>query len=630
MSTKSSVFVPLVCGSMAFVVYAFTLCPGVTNRGDTGELIAASHTLGIAHPSGYPLFMVLGRFFELLPLGTLALRYNLLSATFGALTVGVVAATTQRLTANAMAAALAALAFGFSPSFWGQAEFAEVYTLNAFFIALALQAAVAWRQTGDARWLAGGSLAVGLGLSNHMTIALIVPALLVVLVAGGSAGASSAPLIRRLLLAAGFLLCGIAVNAYLPIRASTSPVLDGGYLSGGLGLLGMLVGKHYLNELAQSGGPQLAEGAGLCATLIAMNLHLLLPLALIGIGAMVLRDRPMLLMLLLATSPFPPFFIAYGQPGVQYFLIPTFLITAMLGGVGWDRAIRNVSRVPVKLGVPLAVIVSQLLIALPICDAREDRISARYAEAILRAAEPNATIIINDDIVAFPLYFYRYAAERRSEVKLVFNHEAVVWRQTVRDNWLRGPVYTVFWYDQMGDEFTLSPAGPLMRVVRRDDLPVADRGSFDHLPVQRQAYEEGRLLRLRLSESTLAPRQLATVDMLWGLEGSARTDLEVFIFGKRQGSGEEKTEAETMRVRGRWHRFHEQQPLGYCYRGQGRLGDGEVAHSMILQVAEEALPGRYDLLVALTKMGATEATALRLAKKVSEFTVWSIRGATVF
>jgi hypothetical protein len=85
-----------------------------------------------------------------------------------------------------------------------------------------------------------------------------------------------------------------------------------------------------------------------------------------------------------------------------------------------------------------------------------------------------------------------------------------------------------------------------------------------------------------------------------------------------------------MRIRGRWHWFGERQLPGYCYARGGALGDGSFAHSMVLQVAEEALPGRYDLLVALTGSGVTEESALRVAKKVGEFTVWSIRGLTVF
>ncbi|HMB21839.1 MAG TPA: DUF2723 domain-containing protein, partial [Anaerolineales bacterium] len=65
-------------------VYSLTLAPGLTwaNFGsDGGDLIAAAATGGVAHPSGYPLYLLLARLFQVIPIGTLAFRTNLLSAT---------------------------------------------------------------------------------------------------------------------------------------------------------------------------------------------------------------------------------------------------------------------------------------------------------------------------------------------------------------------------------------------------------------------------------------------------------------------------------------------------------------------------------------------------------------------
>ena len=51
-----------------FLVYVATLMPTVVDQ-DSGELVAASHVLGIPHPTGYPLWALLGRAFDLLPVG---------------------------------------------------------------------------------------------------------------------------------------------------------------------------------------------------------------------------------------------------------------------------------------------------------------------------------------------------------------------------------------------------------------------------------------------------------------------------------------------------------------------------------------------------------------------------------
>src|SRR5512135_2533179 len=74
----------------ALWAYVLTLSPTVAwvNLGeDSGDLLAASATLGIPHPTGYPLFVLLGRVATFLPLGSLAFRINLVAALAGAASV---------------------------------------------------------------------------------------------------------------------------------------------------------------------------------------------------------------------------------------------------------------------------------------------------------------------------------------------------------------------------------------------------------------------------------------------------------------------------------------------------------------------------------------------------------------
>src|SRR5687768_18416903 len=75
------------------LMYGSSASPTVTYGGDCGELIAASYRLGIAHPTGYPLYCLVGRLFaSLLPLGEVAARYNVLSALLASAAAAVVAA----------------------------------------------------------------------------------------------------------------------------------------------------------------------------------------------------------------------------------------------------------------------------------------------------------------------------------------------------------------------------------------------------------------------------------------------------------------------------------------------------------------------------------------------------------
>ena len=79
----------ILTGFIAFVFYLLTIAPSVIQI-DTGELAAVQCTLGIAHPTGYPLFTILGYFFSLIPLPvTKIFQMNLLAALYCSAAVSV-------------------------------------------------------------------------------------------------------------------------------------------------------------------------------------------------------------------------------------------------------------------------------------------------------------------------------------------------------------------------------------------------------------------------------------------------------------------------------------------------------------------------------------------------------------
>ena len=123
--------------ALPLLVYLLTLSPYV-GRADTFEFQVTALRLGIAHPTGYPLYVLLGKLFTLLPFGTLAWKVNLTAAVCAAGAVGLVYLLIHRLTQRPTIAVLAALALAWSSSVWSQAIIAEVYALNLLFVAGAL------------------------------------------------------------------------------------------------------------------------------------------------------------------------------------------------------------------------------------------------------------------------------------------------------------------------------------------------------------------------------------------------------------------------------------------------------------------------------------------------------------
>jgi len=209
-----------VTGLLAFAVYLRTLAPTVMWY-DMGELTTASYVLGIAHNTGYPLYLLLGKLFTFLPFGDVAYRVNLMSAVFAALTVSLVFVIIHDLTKSILAALFGSLTLAFSSTLWSTATWAESYSLNAFFTAAITLLLLRWRASGRPRVLYLASLLFGLSLGNHRLILLLVPGILLFLWVGRH-GLSTG----RCLRCGGLLLLGLSVYVYLPLRGSQEPSLN--------------------------------------------------------------------------------------------------------------------------------------------------------------------------------------------------------------------------------------------------------------------------------------------------------------------------------------------------------------------------------------------------------------------
>ena len=105
---------------VAEIVYVRTLLPGVS-FGDWAESELLLSRLGILHPTGYPLYSLLGKAFSLIPIESVAFRANLLSATAAAAAVGIAVLIAVRLGVRPVIAGGAALGLAFTGTLWQEA-----------------------------------------------------------------------------------------------------------------------------------------------------------------------------------------------------------------------------------------------------------------------------------------------------------------------------------------------------------------------------------------------------------------------------------------------------------------------------------------------------------------------------
>lgn len=207
-----------------FVVYCATLARGMTYW-DAGEFLAAIHSLGIPHPPGTPLYILLARVWSMLasPVVSFTIAVNAFSALCTALALGIVANIFWRATDDAVAAFAAALTAGLMSTLWLNATETEVYAcslLGAFVIFWCARQYVVTRKSG---WLLLTAYTAGLAWSLHLTALLVIPTALYLI-----ASAPHRPTVRQLFACGLLLLLGGSVVLFMLVRAQHDPAINQG------------------------------------------------------------------------------------------------------------------------------------------------------------------------------------------------------------------------------------------------------------------------------------------------------------------------------------------------------------------------------------------------------------------
>ena len=236
---RPSYLAAAIATALVFLLYLLTLAPS-TAMWDTSEYIAAAYTLGLPHPPGNPLFVLLGRVFAVIPVfgPSVAFRVNVLAALTSAISAGMWFLITERVLVSwfpekwqrIVGASLATLIGATAFTVWNQSVVNEkVYTISLLGIAVCSWLMIRWSDDPDGpvadRILVLVAYILGLGYANHMGGMLAAPA------------AALAVLVRRprtllrwklLLACIAALLFGITPFATQPIRAAHHPALNEG------------------------------------------------------------------------------------------------------------------------------------------------------------------------------------------------------------------------------------------------------------------------------------------------------------------------------------------------------------------------------------------------------------------
>ena len=501
--------------TLSALVYALTMCPSVYVEG-SGELIGAVSMLGTPHPTGYPLFCLLGRVIvAVLPLGNPALEVNIASALTCAGAAAALSAFLNYRGLHPWTAVGAALVFAFSSTFWSQAVIAEVYGLSMLAAVVVL---AAWARAFDRpqeRRLVLAAFATGLAATTHLSQFLLLPGIgllglyrwrTAALERAARDAAAIAPAALRDVRKTGVrmvvaAIAGYSLILYLPLRSGRGSGFHWNPVDTPAALWDHVTAVLYrssfygmpwegaLINATRFGHQMTAEFPALCWAPLAW-----------GVWVALSRDRAVAWMTAGAA-------VANVLAALNYHRDPNgldvFFLLAILGAViflayGLDDLARRLGRALHGRRQATAGFVAALVVLAVLggnhrqADRSGNRVAERYGRDILQSLPPSALLLTEGDDASFILdYLHRVESvradvtlynknglgmadgsrapsmgDRRARARMLRHAE----REMVRNSMAAGrPVFSVFARALAAAEFEFVPYGLVYQVVGGGD-----------------------------------------------------------------------------------------------------------------------------------------------------------------
>lgn len=512
------------------LLYSVTAAPSIVALfDDTLEFQLVLPTFGIAHPTGYPLYTLLGGLWvHLVPMGNWAWRTNLLSALFAAATVAALFVCARRITATApdgrqdnWAGLAAVLAFGLGPVWWEQATVAEVYALHNLFViailALALQPLPADRKALERRVALLAAL-IGFGLAHHRTVVFVLPGLLVYFL-WTRPEALRPQRIWLIWLAA--LSAPLLLYLYIPLRAAQGVSdLNGSYVNTWAGFWDHVLARRYASFFEMNELSRVYDASGWFMLWVRQTGWLGVLLSLLGLFTLRNpKQRPAWALILSALAVNLLFALNYRVGDPEVFWLPVFLCAALFagGGLAWMRR---------SLPTPWSAWIAPIVIVLltvgfgrgAAVNRAHDWAAHDYAVDMAKVAFPPGSRVIGLEGEMTALRYMQEAEGLgRAATPIVANPPAARRAALEREMANGAPVYLTRELEGVAEQYSFTGEGPLVRVWPRGEVEEYSPSTpislllldgalqIEGYDFQRLEWAGGPMLRVTLYWRPLAP-----------------------------------------------------------------------------------------------------------------------------
>jgi len=460
--TLAKKYYHVITAFFVFIIYILTLAPSVVQI-DSGELATVQATLGIAHPTGYPLFTVLGYLFSLIPLPfTKIFQLNILAAIYCSAAIGVFTYTIKYCLDNLtsfktkssvqkesskkdkkkgkyqieksdkrdelseniklITAVFGGLILAFSGTFWFQSTSVEVYSLHLLLINLIilflLKAYVnSFENDKLTHWLLFAFF-LALGFTNHLTTLMILPGTAYLYFSRYKFNSASFKKLALMILLFAAVLA--AVYSYLPLRASQNPILNWGNPVDWEKILRHVSGKQYqvwLFSSFDSAGKQFSH----FWSILPFEFYLGLLLVVVGLFVSIFKSRKLAWFILITFVFTVLYSINYDIHDIDSYFLLAFIMLSFFAAFGALKILEMKS-----LKQDLAIIILAVVIAVQLyfnfIKVNQSGVYTfeNYTKSVLNTVPKNSIIFSYQwDYFISASYYYQFVEDYRRDVTVI-------------------------------------------------------------------------------------------------------------------------------------------------------------------------------------------------------------------
>ncbi len=444
-----------ITAAFVFIIYLITMAPSVIQI-DSGELAAVQATLGIAHPTGYPLFTIIGYLFLKIPLPfTTIYKANILASIWCSLGIflfiksvllilsnqkevadkrkknkskkdlGIGNATNdcEENSITLVSSLCGGVVLAFSQTFWFQSTSIEVYSLQIFLFSLNIFLILRAYYSTYVRiinwlWVA---FSLALGFANHMTTLLILPFITILFFHKEKFNVVSFKKILLMLIV--FIPVLVGFYLYLPLRASGKPQINWGNPINLENILHHVSGKQYQVWLFTS-----LEAAGkqfkyFLAEFPVEFGYIGLVIGIVGMITVYKISR-IIFYTVLSTFIFAILYsINYDIVDIDSYFLLAYMMFAFFVAFGFYKTFLFLKQKwNFKIAIALAFLISLFPLALNFSEVNQSNVHTfeDYTHTILNSTEPNSIIFSYQwDYFISSSYYFQLVENFRPDVTVI-------------------------------------------------------------------------------------------------------------------------------------------------------------------------------------------------------------------